>query len=314
MDEPTRAPRDQAPSEPDERRSLRAERRSRLAEAFERQRPYLRRVAYRMLGSMAEAEDALQECWIRLDRRPPEDMADLRPWLTTVIGRICLDALRARRSHREDNVGSWLPEPVVAMYDSPEDEAARADSVGLALLVVLETLSPPERLAFVLHDVFAVPFDEIAPIVDRSTEATRQLASRGRRRVRAARADRDEDVVVRRNVADAFLAAARGGEFEQLLALLDPDVALHIDVGDREALAQPPIRGARQVAEYLRSGAGIFAPLCRPAIVNGGPGFVVGRPGQVIGVVGLTLAAGRIREVDIVADAAKLEAIRRAGW
>ena len=296
-----------------------ADGRTRLAVEFERFRPYLRSVAYRMTGSTAEAEDALQECWLRLDRSPPDETADLRPWLTTVVSRICLDMLRARRSRREESAGSWLPEPVVDRYDSPEDQTVRADAVGLALLVVLETLSPPERLAFVLHDVFAVPFDEIGPIVGRSPEAARQLASRGRRRVRAAPPEPDADRAIGRRTVDAFLAAARGGDLTDLLELLDPDVVLHLDVGARPAGArpagaQPPVRGARQVAEFLRSGAPLFAPLCRSAIVNGGPGLVVGPPGRVIGVVGLTLVDGRVREVDIVADPEKLERVRNAGW
>ena len=282
------------------------DRRSALAHEFERHRPHLRRVAYRMLGSMAEAEDALQECWLRLDRRPPEELGDLRPWLTTVTGRICLDLLRQRRSRREGLAGSWLPEPVVVPYDTPEEDALRADTVGLALLVVLEALNPSERLAFVLHDVFAVPFDQIAPIVGRSPGASRQLASRARRRVRLARPEPDADLAVQRRIVESFLAASRQGDFEALLALLDPDVVLHMDVGDRPQLAQPPVSGARQVAEFLRSGAPLFAPLCRPAIVNGGAGFVVGPSGRTIGVVGLTVLGGRIREVDIVADPAKL--------
>jgi RNA polymerase sigma-70 factor (ECF subfamily) len=292
----------------------RAAGRSGLAHEFERQRPYLRRVAYRMLGSMAEAEDALQECWLRLDRRPPDETGDLRPWLTTVIGRLCLDMLRARRSRREDLAGSWLPEPIVLPFDSPEEDVTRADAVGLALLVVLEQLTPAERLAFVLHDVFAVPFDEVAAIVGRSPEACRQLASRARRRVRAAPPEPQEGRAVQRHVVDAFLAAAREGDFEDLLEVLDPDVVLHLDVGDRSELAQPPLVGAREVAEFLRSGAPIFAPLCRPAIVNGGPGVVVGRPGRVIGVVGLTLVASRVREVDIVADPCKLGQLQLDGW
>ena len=292
----------------------RAEARSGLAHEFERQRPYLRRVAYRMLGSMAEAEDALQECWLRLDRRPPDETGDLRPWLTTVIGRLCLDMLRSRRSRREDLAGSWLPEPIVLPFDSPEEDVTRADAVGLALLVVLERLTPAERLAFVLHDVFAVPFDEVAAIVGRSPEACRQLASRARRRVRAAPPEPQEGRAVQRHVVDAFLAAAREGDFEDLLEVLDPDVVLHLDVGDRSELAQPPLVGAREVAEFLRSGAPIFAPLCRPAIVNGGPGVVVGRPGRVIGVVGLTLVASRVREVDIVADPRKLRQLQLDGW
>ena len=182
-----------------------------MAAEFDRHRPYLRSVAYRMLGSVSEAEDALQEAWLRLDRRPPQDTVDLRPWLTTVVGRICLDVLRARRSRREDYAGSWLPEPVVGEEGSPEDQAMLADAVGLALLVVLETLTPAERLAFVLHDVFAVPFEEIAPVVDRTPTAARQLASRARRRVQAARAEPDADLEVQERVVDAFLAAPGSG-------------------------------------------------------------------------------------------------------
>jgi RNA polymerase sigma-70 factor, ECF subfamily len=288
--------------------------RSRAAHDFEQHRPYLRRVAYRLLGSMAEAEDALQECWLRLDRRPPDDTGDLRPWLTTVTSRICLDMLRARRSRREDLAGSWLPEPVVIPFDSPEEDVARADSVGLALLVVLEELSPSERLAFVLHDVFGVPFDEVAPIVGRSPQASRQLASRARRRVRAAPPEQVESRSVQRHVVEAFLAAAREGDFQDLLELLDPDVELHLDTGDRSSAAQPALAGAQQVAEFLRSGAPVFAPLCRIAIVNGGPGVVVGPPGRVIGVVGLTLVGCRVREVDIVADPRKLQRVRIEGW
>lgn len=292
----------------------RAEGRSGLAYEFERQRPYLRRVAYRMLGSLAEAEDALQECWLRLDLRPPGETGELRPWLTTVIGRICLDMLRRRRSRREDLAGSWLPEPIVLPFDSPEEDVVRADAVGLALLVVLEQLTPAERLAFVLHDVFAIPFDEVAAVVGRSPEASRQLASRARRRVRAAPPEPQEGRAVQRHVVDAFLAAAREGDFEDLLELLDPDVVLHLDVGNWSELAQPPLAGARQVAAFLRSGAPLFAPLCRPAIVNGGPGVVVGRPGRVIGVVGLTLVASRVREVDIMADPRKLRQLQLDGW
>ena len=285
-----------------------------LASQFDQHRAHLRSVAYDMLGSVSDAEDAVQECWLRLARSDSDSINELRGWLTAVLGRICIDILRARRSRREDYAGSWLPEPVVAPEGSPEDESVLADSVGLALLVVLETLSPAERLAFVLHDVFAVPFDEIAPIVGRSPEASRQLASRARRRVRAEPPESREDPVVQRHVVDAFLAAARDGDLEDLLELLDPDVTLHLDVGDRPQLAQSPRTGARQVAEFLRTGAPLFAPLCRPAIVNGGPGIVVGPPGRIVGVVALAVIDGRIREVDIVADPAKLERVRRGGW
>jgi RNA polymerase sigma factor (sigma-70 family) len=277
-----------------------------LTREFERHRKYLRSVAYRMLGSVTEAEDALQEAWLRLDRRPPGEAHDLRPWLTTVVGRICLDMLRARRSRREDYAGSWLPEPVVVADDSPEDEAILADSVGLALLVVLETLTPAERLSFVLHDVFAVPFEEIATVVDRSPSAARQLASRARRRVQAANAEPDADVAVQRRVVDAFLAAARAGDFDALLSLLDPDVVLRTDGGGRGPLARPPVVGVTPVVEVLRTQARAFAPLGRPAVVNGGPGVIVGPPGKVVAVVGFTVVGGLIREIDIVGDRAKL--------
>ena len=276
---------------------------------FERHRSYLRSVAYRMLGSVVEADDALQETWLRLDRRPPDDTTDLRPWLTTVISRICLDTLRARRARREDYAGSWLPEPIVGAADSPEDEVMLADSVGLALLVVLETLTPAERLAFVLHDVFALPFDEIATVVDRSPAATRQLASRARRRVRAAEPAPDADLrrpaARRRRVP----AAARGGDFEALLALLDPEVVLRTDGGGSGPLARPPVSGATSVAEVLVARATTFAPLGRPVVVNGGPGVIVGPPGRVLAVVGFTVVGGRIREIDIVGDPAKLKGL-----
>jgi RNA polymerase sigma factor (sigma-70 family) len=286
------------------------ESRALLTREFERHRQYLRSVAYRMLGSVTEADDALQEAWLRLDRRPPGEADDLRPWLTTVVGRICLDMLRARRSRREDYAGSWLPEPVVVANDSPEDEAILADSVGLALLVVLETLTPAERLSFVLHDVFAVPFDEIATVVDRSPSAARQLASRARRRVQAANAEPDADVAVQRRVVDAFLAAARAGDFDALLSLLDPDVVLRTDGGGRGPLARPPVVGVTPVVEVLRTQARAFAPLGRPAVVNGGPGVIVGPPGKVVAVVGFTVVGGLIREIDIVGDRAKLRRLK----
>ena len=277
-----------------------------LAQEFERHRPYLRSVAYRMLGSVAEADDALQEAWLRLDRRTPDDTEHLRPWLTTVIGRICLDVLRARRSRREEYAGSWLPEPLVGTAESPEDETVLADSVGLALLVVLETLTPAERLAFVLHDVFAVPFDQVAGVVGRSPAAARQLASRARRRVQAARPEPDADLGIQQRVVDAFLAAARGGDFAGLLSLLDPDVVLHTDGGGHGPLARPPVSGAEAVARVLVTRAPMFAPLCRSTTVNGGPGIIVGPPERVIAVVGLTVVDGRVREIDIIGDRAKL--------
>jgi RNA polymerase sigma factor (sigma-70 family) len=296
-----------------------------LTREFERHRGYLRSVALRMLGSAADADDALQETWLRLDRRPPDRLDDLRPWLTTVVGRICLDMLRARRVRREEPIIvieetdparramtpveasplSPAPEP------SPEDQVELADSVGVALLVVLETLSPAERIAFVLHDVFAVPFDEIGPVVDRSPTAARQLASRARRRIHAGRARPAADRGVQRRVVDAFLAAAREGRFEALLALLDPDIVLRIDAGGPRptglpqvlaAAARGPVAGADQVFEVLKAGASTFARLCRPALLDGRPGIVVGPPGREIGVVTMSIVRGRIRSIDIVAD------------
>ena len=280
-----------------------------LTTEFERHRPYLRAVAYRMLGSISEAEDAVQEAWLRLDRNPPDETDTLRPWLTTVVGRICLDLLRKRRSQREDYAGSWLPEPMIAPENAPEDEAELADSVGLALLVVLETLSPAERLAFVLHDVFAVPFDEIAPVVDRSPTAARQLASRARSRIQAAKPEADADLVVQRRVVDAFLAAARNGDFDALLRVLDPEVVLRTDGGGHGPLARPPVAGARNVAKVLASRAATFAPLGRPVTVNGGPGVVVGPPGKILAVVGFLVVDGVIREIDIIGDPAKLRRV-----
>src|SRR3954452_13931404 len=205
--------------------------RDRVTQEFERQRPRLRAVAYRMLGSLSEADDAVQESWLRLKRSGADEVTNLAGWLTTVVARVSLDMLRARRSRHEDYVGSWLPEPVVSLDEEsdPEQQALLADSVRLALLVVLEALSPAERLAFVLHDLFAMPFEEIAPIVDRSPAAARQLASRARRRVQGAGAVQDPDVKRQREVIDAFLAASRRGDFDALLAVLDPDVVLRMD-------------------------------------------------------------------------------------
>lgn len=284
--------------------------RDHVAQEFERHRSYLRAVAYRMLGSVTDAEDALQEGWLRLDRRPPDDLTNLRPWLTTVVARICLDQLRRRRTRREELAGSRLPEPIVVTEPTPEEDAVMADAVGLALLVVLETLSPTERLAFVLHDVFGVPFGEIASVIDRSPAAARQLASRGRRRIREARAQPDADIAVQRRVVDAFLAASRRGDFDALVAMLDPDVVLRVDGAGRGPLDGATVVGAVPVGQVLRSQAGRFAPLGRPALVNGAPGVIVGPPGKVVAIVGLTVVGRLVREIDIVRDR---ETIRRAG-
>jgi RNA polymerase sigma factor (sigma-70 family) len=272
-------------------------------EEFERHRPHLRAVAYRMLGSLSDADDVVQEAWLRLHRSDAASVENMRGWLTTVVARLSLDALNTRKSRREHSAEAWLPEPIVSHQDGvdPEQEALLADSVGLALLVVLETLAPSERLAFVLHDMFAVPFDEIAPIVGRSPTAARQLASRARRRVHGAPVP-DADLERQREVADAFLAASRNGDFEALLAVLDPNVVLR---------AQGPgaageIRGAPAVAERALMFAHL-APFARPALVNGAVGFVMTREGRPASIVGVIVRGGKIVEVDVVADPERLQ-------
>jgi RNA polymerase sigma-70 factor (ECF subfamily) len=278
-----------------------------LAQRFEEHRAHLRAVAYRMLGSPSEAEDAVQEAWLRLSRSDTSGVENLGGWLTTIVGRVCLDMLRSRRSRREGPLGVHVPDPILSRQDGidPEHEALLADSVGLALLVVLETLSPAERLAFVLHDMFAVPFEEIAPIVGRSEVAARQLASRARRRVKGATPVPDTDLTSQREVVDAFLAAAHGGDFEALLAVLDPDVVLRSDGGLVRPGLSREVRGARAVAE----GALAFSrlvPFAQAALVNGAAGVVAFRRGQPVSVMGFTVRAGKIVEIDILADPARL--------
>jgi RNA polymerase sigma-70 factor (ECF subfamily) len=274
-------------------------------EEFERNRQHLQSVAYRMLGSRSEAEDAVQEAWLRLSRSDTEAVENLAAWLTTVVARVSLDMLRTRRARREDYVS--LPEPIVTIEDGPEDEAVLADSVGLALLVVLDTLTPAERLAFVLHDMFGMPFEEIAPIVDRSESATRQLASRARRRVRGATPRTDPDLREQRRVVDAFLAAARAGDFEALLKVLDPDVVFRADRGPRGV--RVPVTGAKEVAHTILARGSRFAPYARPAIVNGNAGVIVMPGERPIAVVSFSVAGGRIVEIDLVADPAKLRGL-----
>jgi RNA polymerase sigma factor (sigma-70 family) len=278
-----------------------------LAERFEEHRDHLRAVAYRMLGSLSEAEDAVQESWLRLSRSDAGAIENLGGWLTTVVGRVCLDILRSRRSRREQPLGPHIPEPIVSPEDGvdPEHEALLADSVGLALLVVLETLTPAERLAFVLHDMFAVPFDEIAPIVGRSPDAARKLASRARQRVRGAAPAPDPDLDRQREVVDAFLTAARNGDFEALLAVLDPEVVLRVDRGALRPDAPREVRGARDVLELARGGAGL-ARFARPALVNGAAGLVLAPGGRAVAVAGITVADGRIVEIDILADRSRV--------
>jgi RNA polymerase sigma-70 factor (ECF subfamily) len=278
-----------------------------LAQRFEEHRPRLRAVAYRMLGSVSEADDAVQDTWLRLSRSDSDEVENLGGWLTTVTARVCLNMLRSRKSRREEPFGPHVPEPIidsVAGVD-PEHEALLADSVGLALLVVLEMLSPAERLAFVLHDMFAVPFDQIAPIVDRSPEATRQLASRARRRVQGSAPVGDADPDQQRVVVDAFLAAAREGDFDALVSLLDPDVVLRADSGPGLPGATLEIRGAAEVAGRALTYARLQL-LNRPVLVNGMPGMMSYRDGRPFSVGAITVRGGKIVEMDILADPERL--------
>ncbi|MFG2086649.1 sigma-70 family RNA polymerase sigma factor [Spirillospora sp. NPDC048824] len=278
-----------------------------LAERFEGHRTHLKAVAYRMLGSLAEADDAVQEAWLRLSRSDAGDIENLGGWLTTVVGRVCLDMLRSRTSRREDPLEERLPDPIIgpAGGADPEYEALMADSVGLALLVVLQSLTPPERLAFVLHDTFGVPFDDIAPIVGRSPAAARQLASRARRRVRGTAPDPERDPARQREVVDAFRAAAQDGDFEALVAVLAPDVVLRADQG---ADGWREIHGAAAVAGQalmFRQTAGETYP----ALVNGTAGIVSVADGRPRSVLSFTIVDGRVAEIDILADPARLAAL-----
>jgi RNA polymerase sigma-70 factor (ECF subfamily) len=286
-----------------------------LAERFEERRAHLRAVAYRMLGSLAEAEDAVQDTWLRLSRSGAGEVENLGGWLTTVVARVCLNILRSRNVRREEALGVHLPDPVIK---SPEEEALLADSVSLALLVVLDTLGPAERLAFVLHDMFQLPFEEIAPMVGRSPAAARQLASRARRRVKGAEIPApDADLARQRQVVDAFFLAARGGDFDALVALLDPDVVLRSDAGARRPAASVVIRGAAAVArQALGGGSGgdrvRQAALVRPALVNGAAGVVITVAGRPLAVMGFTVAEGRIVEIDTIADPQRVRRIAAA--
>jgi RNA polymerase sigma factor (sigma-70 family) len=269
-----------------------------LADRFEEHRPRLRSVAYRMLGSLTEADDALQDAWLRVNRADADDVDNLGGWLTTIVARVCLNMLRARNRRREESFEEHLPDPIVSSYGAaqPEEQALLADSVGLALLVVLDALTPAERIAFVLHDMFELPFDEIAPMVDRTPEATRQLASRARRRVKGAEVPApDPDIDRQREVVDAFFRAARGGDFDGLVAILDPNVVLREDFS-----AKRPIRvfqGATAVAGRTRAGSVPGAEVL-PALVNGAAGAVITVRGRPFAVIGLTVRDGRIIEID----------------
>jgi RNA polymerase sigma factor (sigma-70 family) len=276
-----------------------------LAERFEERRSRLRAVAYRMLGSLSEADDAVQEVWLRLSRADTSEVENLDGWLTTVVARVSMNMLRSRKSRREAPVGVRMPDPIVDRADGtdPEHEALLADSVGLALLVVLERLSPAERVAFVLHDMFSVPFDEIAPIVDRSPEAARQLASRARRRVQGERVVPDGDLATQREVVDAYLAAAREGDFEALVAVLDPDVVARGDFG--LARGSREFRGPEAVARTAL-GYGRLGLVIRPALVNGAVGAVATRDGELFAIFGVTVRGGKIVEMDFLVDPERL--------
>ncbi|MFF5217980.1 RNA polymerase sigma factor SigJ [Micromonospora sp. NPDC000442] len=279
-----------------------------LAERFEQQRPYLHSVAYRMLGSLGEAEDAVQETWLRLSRTDSDEVDNLAAWLTTVVARVCLNILRSRQRRREEPLDIRVPDPVItpAGPDDPEHAAVLADSVGLALLVVLDTLTPAERLAFVLHDMFGVPFDEIAPMIDRSPATARQVASRARRRVRGQAPPTDRDLARQRTVVNAFLAAARDGDIEGLVAVLHPDVVLRADGGATRTRHTTVITSARAVAAQATT-FGRFSPFARPAVINGAAGVVVMASGRPLSVMAFSIRGGRIAEIDVIADPARLD-------
>ncbi|MFI1164673.1 sigma-70 family RNA polymerase sigma factor [Streptomyces sp. NPDC020801] len=288
-----------------------------LARRFEEHRGQLRAVAYRMLGSLPEAEDAVQETWLKLTRTDPDAVRNLGAWLTTVTGRVCLDLLRARKARREEPMDdTFVPDPVIRPLTrtDPEQEVLQADSVGLALLVVLETLQPDERLAFVLHDLFAVPFDDIAPIVERTPAATRQLAGRARRRVQGATPSADADLGRQKEVLDAFLAASRGGDFEALVAVLHPDVVLRVDAGAlvRDTAASKVVQGAKTVAAQALTFAQ-YARYARLVLVNGTVGLANAPEGRPLSVMGVTVADGRITHMYILADPERLEHLDLAG-
>jgi RNA polymerase sigma factor (sigma-70 family) len=284
-----------------------------LADRFEEHRPRLRAVAYRMLGSLAEADDAVQDTWLRLTGGGAGQVENLGGWLTTVVARVCLNMLRSRSTRREEPLGVHVPDPVIGPDGSlrPEEQALLADSVGLALQIVLDTLNPDERLAFVLHDMFDLPFEEIAPMVGRTPVAARQLASRARRRVKGAEIPGDPDLARQRAVVDAFFAAARGGDFAALVAVLDPDVVLRIDAGAAHAAHSMVVRGADAVARQALTGLATALRTfdLQPALVNGAAGMIMSRHGRPLTVMGFTVTDGKIAEIDAVADPRRLQRI-----
>jgi RNA polymerase sigma factor (sigma-70 family) len=277
-----------------------------LTERFEQHRPHLRAVAYRMLGSVSETDDALQEAWLRIRKQDPGTVENMQAWLTTVVGRVCLNMLRSRRARREELPEARVPDPVVTLSDTvdPEHEALLADSVGLALLVVLDALGPAERLAFVLHDVFGLPFADIATALDRSEAAAQQLASRARRRLRNS-PEPDRDLARQRPVVDAFFAASRDGDFDALLEVLDPDVELRIDGGVLRAEASLVLHGADAVAAHTATYSNLY-PFVRPALVNGAAGAVVAPRGRLFCVMGFTVSGGKITAIDALVDPERL--------
>ena len=282
-----------------------------LTEGFETNRGRLRAVAYRMLGSLTEADDAVQEAWLRVARADASEVDNLSAWLTTIVARVCLNALRSRNARREEPLDAHVPDPVITRADepNPEDQALLADSVGLALQVVLETLTPAERLAFVLHDTFGLPFEEIAPMVDRSPAAARQLASRARRRVRGADVHSpDRDVARQREVVDAFFAAAHGGDFDALVAVLDPDVVSRIDAGAGALVPSGVLHGAATVARQTLAIASIAAPK-HPVLVNGAAGVVITLRGQPVSVMSFTVSGGKIVEINSIVDPERLRGL-----
>jgi len=275
-----------------------------LTKLFESHRSHLRAVAYRMLGSATEADDAVQEAWLRLNSSNTSEVANLGGWLTTVVSRVCLDMLRSRRSRREEALDAEVVEPIADTQSDPEQEALLADSVGVALLVVLEMLSPAERVAFVLHDVFDLPFDEIAPIVDRTPDAARQLASRARRRVRGGEITSNSDFQNQRVVVDAFLAALRAGDFEGMLAVLDPDVVVRMDTAPG---APREFRGAANWARGATAAFSRFARFVQPAVINGTVGLVFAPGGKLSRALSFTMANGKITKVEIITDRDRLQ-------
>jgi RNA polymerase sigma factor (sigma-70 family) len=286
-----------------------------LAERFEEQRPHLRSVAYRMLGSLSEADDAVQDAWLRVNRAGADGVENLGGWLTTIVARVCLNALRSRKTRREEPLGVRLPDPLISREGDelqPEDEALLADSVGLALLVVLDTLTPAERLSFVLHDMFELPFEEIAPMVGRTPAAARQLASRARRRVKGAEIPApDPDLARQREVVDAFFRAARDGDFDGLVAVLHPDVVLRSDLGARHPAQSKVFRGAAAVAGQALIGAHPTAEL-HPALVNGAAGVVITVRGRPVAVMGFIVVDGQIVEIDAIAEPDRVKRIAAA--